>query len=84
MKINEIAKRVIIEHQYLIIRPRKNITGEYDVKEDCGSKKGWTYIDGVTANLIDKIYNALSEEKREKYINLPLPRLIDVSWKMVK
>jgi hypothetical protein len=84
MKINEIVKKIITEQQYLIIRERKNEAGEYDIKEDCGTKKGWVYIDGVTANLINKIYNALSEERREKYISLPLSRLIDVSWKMVK
>jgi hypothetical protein len=84
MKINEIAAKVASEHQYMVIRPRKGEPGEYDVKIDCGNKRGWTYIDGVTANLIDKIYNALDDTHKQKYINLPLVKLVDISWKLVK
>lgn len=84
MKINDIAQKVITEQQYVLIRPRKDITGEYDVKEHEGKKKGWVFFDGVTANAISKVYNALDEQRKEKYINLPLPKLIDVTWKCVR
>jgi len=84
MKINEIAKKVITEQQYVLIRARKDQTGEYDCKEHEGNKKGWVFFDGITASAVNSVYNALSVERQQKYINMPLSKLIDVTWKCIK
>ncbi len=39
-------------------------------------------LDGFTANAALKVHDALSAEYQQKYLALPWPRFIDVTWKL--
>ena len=41
-------------------------------------------LDGLTANAILSLYNALSNTSKEKLMDLDWPRLISVTWKLIK
>ncbi len=67
-----------------LMRQRKD-SAEFDVKEAfSGKKRGWFYMDAFTASAICAVYDALNEANRPKYAALPLPKLISVTWKLVK
>ena len=64
---------------------RKNSTDQFDIKEAfSGKKRGWFYMDVFTASAIVAVYNALNEKNKAKYSTLPLPKLINVTWKLIK
>lgn len=44
-------------------------------------RKVW--VDAFTASACVQIHDALSETNRAKYIALPWPRFVDVTWKLV-
>jgi len=69
-----------------LLRLRKDTTNEFDVKPDAftGKKRGWFYLDAFTASAIVAVHDALNEANRQKYVALPLPKLISVTWKLCK
>jgi hypothetical protein len=84
MNIYEASKLVVTDHQYKIVRMKKNSTpDQLDVKDDCGNKRGWTYLDAVTANLIVKVTEALNETNRNKFLSLPPSKAVEIAWKLV-
>jgi hypothetical protein len=42
------------------------------------------YVDLFTASACVAVYNALNETNRAKYLALPWPRFINVTWKAVR
>ena len=69
-----------------LVRPRKNAPGEYDCKHfaEGGNKKGWAYVDHVTANAVITVFNALNETNQAKLAKLPLNKIVTVCWKLIK
>lgn len=41
-------------------------------------------IDGTTANMLLKILDNLNEENKKKMLSMPIKKMVDVSWKLVK
>jgi hypothetical protein len=41
-------------------------------------------LDAFTASAIVSVHDALNEQNRSKYLALPLPKLITVTWKLCK
>ena len=66
-------------------------TFEADIK-DIGQivkKRQYKKIDGVTvdmqtANAIMTVYKALSQSNKKKFVKLPIKKMADVAWKLVK
>jgi len=42
------------------------------------------YVDLFTASAMVQIYDALNEENRAKYVGLPWPTFVDVTWKLAR
>ncbi len=86
MTISEIVKNSH-ESGAVLIRYRTNShketgTAQYDCKPlFTGSKKGWMVMDITTASAMLAIYNALKPEHQKKFDNIPLGKLIDITWK---
>jgi len=82
MTLYEIAKRTLTEGAQKF---RHRGGNQYDCQLDCwtGNNKGWTLLDHFTGSVIVQIYEALSPENQVKYMNLPLMKLLDVTWKLV-
>jgi hypothetical protein len=84
------ASQVIQSDGLQLIRPKKieHVKGEpyqYDVKDAfTGSKKGFIYLDALTKNAMRTVYNALSDEHKKKWDNIPFMKLVDFTWKMVR
>lgn len=81
MTIYEVAKRTQ-EHGAQKFRHREGI--QYDCQDDmwAGHNRKWTLMDSFTGSAIVQIYEALKPDNQLKYISLPVPRLIDVTWKL--
>lgn len=57
---------------------------QYDVKEAfSGKKKGWFYLDAFTASAIMAVYNALSDENKEKVVRIPITKMAEFAFKHV-
>jgi hypothetical protein len=56
--------------------------GGVDFKPWQGNKRGWTVLDGVTANLLVQVVSALNEENAAKFLALPFERAVAVAWKL--
>lgn len=68
-----------------LLRPRKGEPGQYDAKPMfTGSKKGWMLVDSFTASAVLQVFNAIGPENQEKMKKLPLLKMVDISWKLVK
>lgn len=81
----EAARKVVSEKQCHLLRPRKDSAGEYDAKSyDCGSKRGWFYLDLFSASAIVNVHDALSEQNRAKFAAMPLPKMASVAFKLIK
>ena len=42
------------------------------------------YMDMTTANAIMTVYKALNTSNKKKFAKLPLKKMVDVTWKLVK
>ena len=82
MTIYEIAKRAIAEGTAQSLRHREG--DQYDCKADHfeGHNRGWILLDTFTASAIVQIYEAVKPEYQALYMALPLPKLIDLTWKL--
>lgn len=83
MTIYEIAKRAVDTGSAQKIRYRKG--NQYDCQDGIwtGNNRHWALLDHFTASAIVHIYENLKPENQTKYINLPLGRLLDVTWRIV-
>ncbi len=89
MNILEIIQKVETDGVQLVrLSKAERVKGEpwqYDAKDAfCGKKKGWFYFDAFTASAMRTVFNALSADNQSKFICLPLPTLVDFTWKHVK
>ena len=83
MNIYEIAKRAVDTSSAQKLRHRSG--NQYDCHTDVwtGNNRGWTLLDHFTASAIVQVYEALNPFNQERYINLPLQRLISITWSCV-
>ncbi len=73
----EIAKKVKAEHQYRCVN--------VETGEECAEKhKKAVLLDGVTANMLITVYEALNDENKAKFTSLPILKAVTVGWKLVK
>ena len=85
MTAMEAANTVYANRQCMLIRPKKGVEGEYDMKDAfMGKKKGWFYLDGFTASAIVKVYEAVNDTNREKLSRLPIATLASICFRMCK
>lgn len=78
MTIYEIAKQGGAQ----LLRHREG--NQYDCKPMfTGNNHHWTLMDSFTGSAIVQIYEALQPENQVKYMSLPLPRMLNVTWKIV-
>ena len=84
MTIYEIAKQAVEQKTAQSLRHREG--NQYDCKADMfqGHSRKWALMDIFTASAIVSIYEALKPENQAKYLSLPLGRLIDLTWKLIK
>lgn len=82
MTIYEIAKQAVDNGSAQKIRHRGG--NQYDCQVGIwqGNNRHWMLLDHFTASAIVQIYEHLKPENQERYINLPLPKLLDVTWKL--
>jgi hypothetical protein len=80
----EVARAITAEKSAQLVRPRKDAPGQYDAKRYEGSKRGWIWLDLVTASMLVQIYDALNEVNRAKFAGLPLLKAVNVGWKLVR
>lgn len=69
--------------------PKKRLTTIEKVKkivdEHQYAKIGGKVVDGTTANVILKVYNAITDEElKKKFADLPILKMVDIAWKMIK
>lgn len=79
----EVARAVVAGgvHQ---VRPRKDAPGQYDARPGMrGKKKGWAYLDHVTASAIVAVYDALTPENRAKMESLRLDRAAHIALTLI-
>jgi hypothetical protein len=40
-------------------------------------------VDVLTASLLLKVHDALSPKNQEKFLNFPIEKMVEISWKLV-
>ena len=84
MNAIEVAKKVVAEHQAVLVRERKGEPGQYDVKDlHQGNKKGWVILDGFSASAIVKVYEALNETNKGFFASMPIVKMARVAFKLI-
>ena len=75
-----------VENGCQLARLRLNDKTQYDAKPyySGGKKKNWVYIDHFTASAVLKVHEALGDENKKKFEALPLSRMVDITWRLVK
>lgn len=67
------------------VRSRKDEPLQYHVKPlFTGSHKGWVLVDSFTASAVVQVFDALKEANQIKFGSMPLLRIVNVTWKLVK
>lgn len=84
MNIYEIAKKSVTEGEAQKFRHRRGNQYDCQVGIWTGNNRHWTLLDHFTASAIVGIYENLQPYNQQNYINLPLPKLLDITWKLVK
>lgn len=81
----EVARKVAAEKQAHLFRERKGEPGQYDAKPyGGGSKRGWMLLDGFTASAICLIFDKLNPENQAKLLAMPLTKVAEVAFKLLK
>jgi len=85
-KYNEIASRHVETHKNKSVNESNP---KIDKIKDIVKKKSYKRIGGVivdmqTANAILKVHKALNAANRKKYERLPISKMADVAWKLMK
>ena len=82
MTIYEIAKKAVDTGTAQALKHRGG--NQYNCKDDMwqGNNRHWTLLDIFTASAIVQIYENIKLENQVKYMNLPLNKMIDVTWKI--
>ena len=82
MNIYEVAKKSVNEGSFQKIRPTREKPYEYDLQPDHwqGNNRGWALIDTFTSSAIVQIYENIQPENQIKYVNMPLNKVLDITW----
>ena len=83
MNIYEIARKAVDEESAQKIRHREG--NQYDCQEGIwtGNNRRWTLMDHFTASAIVQISENIKPENQAKYVDLPLGKLLDVTWSII-
>lgn len=65
-----------------MIRPNENTPGQYDLCESFEHRKGWIWLDAVTANLVCQVHDALSPDRQQKFEAMPAGAILNFCWKV--
>lgn len=86
MKGIDVARTVANEGTLYQVRLRpEGPPWEYDVRPGTrGKKKGWVYMDTLSASAIVAVYDALSPKNQEKYEQMDLLRMADVAFQVLE
>ena len=57
---------------------------EQVLKKKSAKKIDGMYMDMTTANAIMTVYKALNRSNKKKFEKLPLTKMVDVTWKLVR
>ena len=68
-----------------LLRPRKDEPGRYDMRPyGAGNKRGWVILDITTAGAVLTVHGRLSRMNQDRLEKMPLGRLVEVCWKLVR
>ena len=85
MTFIEICRKIVSEHQAHVIRERKGEPNQYDCKPwGEGKRGGWLLIDGFSASAVVKVYDALNDDNKAKFLKLKPLVAVNVSFKFIK
>ena len=65
-----------------MIRPNQDTPGQYDLCEPFEHRKGWSWLDAVTANLVCQVHDALSPDRQQKFEAMPAGAILNLCWKI--
>lgn len=79
-------KKLIERLEESKMKPKEKIAAIQKILDDESmGKVDGVMVDIVTANMLIKIYNALSKkEMKDKFSSLPIKQMVDVGWQLVK
>ena len=66
-----------------MIRPSKNVPGQYDLCEPFEGGGDWIWLDAFTANAVCQVYEALSAETQEKFKKDTAEHILNLCWKVI-
>ncbi len=66
-----------------LIRPSKDMPGQYDLSQSLEERKGWIWLDAVTANIVCQVYESLSAERQEILKKVSAGAILQLCWKVV-
>lgn len=85
MTTSALAALVVETRQAHLFRPRKGSPGELDARPyGSGSKRGWVLLDLFTAGAVNAVAKGLKPENLAKLNSLPVPKAVNICWKMVE
>lgn len=79
MLLNDLVKQILNECSFKYVKQQED--GSYLVSQQ--EQKGYIMLDMTTANIINTVYNALSVDRQNRLIRLPLHKAIDICFKCV-
>ena len=74
--------RRVRENGLCMIRPRGDISGQYDLCEPFEGGTGWVWLDTTTANIVYQIFDALSPDRQERFKALPASVILTFCWRI--
>jgi len=85
-KLKELVRAVLLEDsEPEIIQIARRIVKNQQfekVKDPISGKK--MALDMFSASAITKVYDALSDKNKEKMVNQPLPKMVDIVFKLMR
>ena len=79
MLLNDLVKQILDECSFKYVK--QNEDGTYTTSEE--REGGSIMLDITTANVISTVYNAISQDRQNKLVKLPLKRVVDICWKCI-
>lgn len=74
----DMFRQIVKESQAIYVKEKDGkIEGRYNPKP----KKDWILVDGLSANKAVKLYNAATDEQKDKIDKLSLTRFLNALWK---
>jgi len=85
MESLKVFETVVNTKSYRLARQRKD-SKEYDLKSTshAGNKKGWIFIDLFTASAVMQVYNALNDANKITFAKMPLIKMVNITWRLIK